>query len=141
MDRVSCMFIPGSGSVGLLCGVFAPTATLVRVFVSGTARGCFCRREVFPIEEEKSFRAGFGFNRGAVDAAVRRRLRLALVGAKLFLASFTLGFVVFIGKLATGSLHLHWWMRLGYVLFGLLLIAWATKQVIYFSERLRQRER
>jgi membrane protein implicated in regulation of membrane protease activity len=78
---------------------------------------------------------------GSADEATRRRLRSSLVSAKFFLALFTLGFVVFIRELLTGSLSIPWWAELECGLIGLLLLSWAIRQVIYFKKRLGSHER
>ena len=77
-------------------------------------------------------------NEGLVDEATRQRLRQGLLSAKYFLALFTLGFVVFIVELVTGSLNVPLWAELESALIGLVFWFWALRQVVHFRRRLGQ---
>jgi hypothetical protein len=73
---------------------------------------------------------------GPLDEATRRRLRQGLRSAKLFLALFTLGLLVFMVKVLTDSLKISWWMKLECVVIGLLSWFWAFRQIINFKKKL-----
>lgn len=73
-----------------------------------------------------------------VDASARRRLVRGLASAKFFLCLYLIGFFFVVRELVKGSLNQPWWIDLGCVLIGLLLLIRAIKQVIYFRKKLSQ---